>query len=252
MNPLLYDIHQKHSTLVSDKWSSYLYEYQRILSPYQDQAVTILEIGVQNGGSLEIWSKFFPNARKIIGCDIDTNCSKLNFASPKIELVIGDITSETTSRKILTASENTIDIIIDDGSHISSDIISTFLNLFDAITPGGIYIAEDLHCSYWPEFEGGLSALTSSINFFKTLCDVVNFEHWGVTLSRESYLKTKFSVPDNCEATLSSIHSIEFVNSMCIIKKSTAQGNSLGPRLVRGTSEIVFPVKHKDGEHLKI
>jgi hypothetical protein len=43
----------------------------------------------------------------------------------------------------------------------------------------GIYIVEDLCCSYWQDFEGGLNDEASSMAFFKSLVDVINHEHWG-------------------------------------------------------------------------
>jgi len=47
---------QKKTGKVSDKWDSYLPIYDRLFGPRKDDAIGLLEIGVQNGGSLEIWS----------------------------------------------------------------------------------------------------------------------------------------------------------------------------------------------------
>ena len=68
----LRDLYSTHSGKVSDKWSTYLDEYERIFSEYRDKPVRLLEIGVQNGGSLEIWRQYFPNAELILGCVIYT------------------------------------------------------------------------------------------------------------------------------------------------------------------------------------
>lgn len=53
----LQQLYQEHHGKVSDKWSLYLAEYDRLLSPYRERAVNLLEIGIQNGGSLEIWTR---------------------------------------------------------------------------------------------------------------------------------------------------------------------------------------------------
>ena len=57
----LKQIYVEHTGKVSDKWSIYLSEYDRILSEYRHKPLCMLEIGIQNGGSLEIWSKYFTN-----------------------------------------------------------------------------------------------------------------------------------------------------------------------------------------------
>ncbi|MEI8210365.1 MAG: hypothetical protein WCG16_14235, partial [Methylococcales bacterium] len=56
-------IFANHKGKVSDKWSIYLYEYSRLFETYRNRPVRLLEIGVQNGGSLEIWGQYFVNAK---------------------------------------------------------------------------------------------------------------------------------------------------------------------------------------------
>ena len=162
----LQQIYAEHHGKVSDKWAIYLAEYERLLAEYRDAPVRLLEIGIQNGGSLDIWSKYFPHANKLVGCDINPDCSSLSYEDARIAVVIGDATAAETREAILGHSPS-YDIVIDDGSHRSSDIINTFAQYFRHLEDGGIYIAEDLHCSYWQEFEGGLFDPFSSIAFFK-------------------------------------------------------------------------------------
>ena len=66
---------QKKTGKVSDKWDSYLPVYDRLFALRKDDAIDLLEIGVQNGGSLEIMSQFFINAKRLVGCDIDPRCA---------------------------------------------------------------------------------------------------------------------------------------------------------------------------------
>ena len=49
----LRDTYLSHDGKGSDKWSSYLDAYEDLLSDSRDSIESILEIGVQNGGSLE-------------------------------------------------------------------------------------------------------------------------------------------------------------------------------------------------------
>lgn len=251
MKSSLLELYESHKGFVSDKWYSYLTEYQRLLAPYQALDITLVEIGVQNGGSLQIWEKFFPYASLILGCDIEDNCRHLPFNSSIINIVIGDSAKNETIQQILDLTKNNIDIVIDDGSHISSDIISTFFSLFPAVKCGGVFIAEDLHCSYWPDFEGGLKKTNSSIEFFKALADLVNHEHWGTRQSRVEYLKSSFPQTTDCESVLAEIHSVEFVNSLCVVRKCSPDKNTLGARIIVGSEETVCPVKLKQGEFSK-
>jgi cephalosporin hydroxylase len=166
----LEEIYAEHRGKVSDKWSAYLTEYDRIFQEYREKPVKLLEIGVQNGGSLEAWSRYFPNALKIVGCDIDPKCASLGYEDPRIAVVIGDANSDDAQAAILEHAP-ALDIIIDDGSHRSSDVIKSFARYFPYLTNGGVYAVEDLHCSYWKEFQGGLYDPFSSVTFFKRLAD---------------------------------------------------------------------------------
>jgi hypothetical protein len=228
---------------VSDKWSSYVTKYDELFSPYKEMPIRLFEIGIQNGGSLEIWGKYFQSAELILGCDINPSCAGLSYDNSRIKLIIGDITEKVTLQKVNCFS-NEIDIVIDDGSHKSGDIINTFSTVFPLVSSQGIYVIEDLHCSYWRQFNGGLCCPQSSISFFKSLIDILNYEHWGLDKTRRSHLE-QFNIPaDLSEKVLSQVHSVEFVNSMCIIKKKPEIYNAIGLRRVVGQKELVSPVLH--------
>ena len=53
-------IHRQKMRKVSDKWSSYLPFYDELFEKYRTQNLNLVEIDVQNGGSLETWKTFFP------------------------------------------------------------------------------------------------------------------------------------------------------------------------------------------------
>jgi hypothetical protein len=200
----------------------------------------MLEIGVQNGGGLEIWAKYFQKGAIFIGCDVNPDCAALQFDDPRIKLVIGNANSDQTQKEILSHSPE-LDIVIEDGSHFSSDVIASFLRYFPNLVDGGIYVAEDLHTSYWENYEGGLFAPLSSISFFKRLVDIINSEHWGVERNRSEILagfREKYEVEVKPEI-LDHIHSIKFVNSLCIILKSPPPENRLGTRFIAGSTAAV-------------
>jgi uncharacterized coiled-coil protein SlyX len=231
---------EQHKEKVSDKWSSYLDEWDWLFAPYRDREIRILEIGIQNGGSLEIWGKYFSNASKIIGCDINPKCEQLHFSDSRITVILGDANSDDCENKINQVMSK-LDIIIDDGSHKSSDIVRSFGRYFPHLNDDGIYIVEDLHTSYWPEFEGGLNNPLSAMAFFKRLVDLINYEHWRNNRPRESTLKPfeeSFDI-DFINSDFCRIHSIEFMNSLCVIKKAAPDKNVLGKRTVTGLDEYI-------------
>jgi hypothetical protein len=236
----LRQLNAEHTGKVSDKWSLYLTEYDRLFNDYRDKPVRLLEIGVQNGGSFDIWSKYFSNAATLVGCDINPDCARLSYDDPRIVVIVGDANAPETREQVYQRSPQ-FDIIIDDGSHLSSDIIKSFALYFPRLVEGGIFIAEDLHCSYWSQFEGGLFDPYSSISFFKRLADIINHEHWGIPKVREDILRgifTKYGCDIDAE-TLSQVHSVEFINSMCVVRKSPPADNVLGHRVTAGLIELV-------------
>jgi len=103
MMKTLKQFYREHEGKVSDKWSLYLAEYDRLFLPYQKLPVRLLEIGIQNGGSLEIWSRFFPNAAKLVGCDIDPNCARLQYDDPRIAVVVADANKDQGLRQVLVS-----------------------------------------------------------------------------------------------------------------------------------------------------
>jgi cephalosporin hydroxylase len=239
----LVELYKEHDGKVSDKWSAYLAEYQRVFDEYRDRPVRLLEVGVQNGGSLDIWAEYFSKARKIVGCDIDPECRKLRYKDPRVAIVVGDANSNSTRRRILSHAAR-FDIVVDDGSHRSSDIVKTFALYFPVLVDGGVFIAEDLHCSYWQEYEGGLFDPYSAISFFKRLADIIHYEHWGIKKARADVLHgffDRYRVSLD-EGVLQRIHSVQFTNSMCVIRKALPEENQLGSRVVAGTEQDVMPL----------
>ncbi len=232
----LRDLYAEHGGKLSHKWTSYLAHYERLFAPYRDRPIRLLEIGVQNGGSLELWSRYFPTAARIVGCDIDQRCAQLAFDDPRISIVVADASSEQGLRAVRALSGE-FDLVIDDGSHKSSDIIRAFAKYFPLLQDGGLYVCEDLCCGYWPEFEGGLSDNRSSVTFFKQLVDVVNHEHWRVSDARADVLRdfaARYAVQFD-DGPLACVHSVEFANSLCIVRKAPPSDNSIGLQVAVGS-----------------
>ncbi len=244
-NKTLRELYAEHAGKVSDKWALYLREYDRLFNDYRHQPIRLLEIGVQNGGSLEIWDQYFSNVVCLLGCDINPDCSKLQYDSDHIRVIVGDANADVIYQQILQHSAQ-FDIVIDDGSHTSGDIVNSFALYFPHVTDGGVFIAEDLHCSYWNTFEGGIFHPYSSMTFFKRLADIINHEHWGIPKTQADLIEgicTHYGCKVNADV-LAQVHSVEFINSMCVVRKAPAASNVLGQRIIAGTQELVVAGHH--------
>ena len=54
-----------------------------------------------------------------------------------------------------------LDFIADDGGHTMHQQIISFLNLWQAVTPGGYYFLEDLRMSFMPKYGGNPMSIKS-------------------------------------------------------------------------------------------
>ena len=129
--------------------------YERYFREMKDKSITLLEIGVLNGASLNVWKEYFNKDSKIVGLDIDP--SKIKMSNDNIQIFIGSQNDIATINRIKENYPDGFDIIIDDGSHLNSLTIDSFNLLFDCVKSGGYYIIEDTHCTYgenwWHNFE---------------------------------------------------------------------------------------------------
>lgn len=148
--------------------------YDRHFAAYRGRPITLLEIGIFHGGSLQMWKEYFGSEARIVGVDIDPRCSV--FEDEQVKVLIGD----QEDRDFLTAVRDeigTADIIIDDGGHTMSQQLTSFGELWPAVSDGGVYLVEDLHTSYWPEYGGGYRGPVTFIEFSKLLVDSINAWH---------------------------------------------------------------------------
>jgi hypothetical protein len=220
---------------VSDKWESYLGVYDSVLSSIEMPIETVLEIGVQNGGSLEVWSKVAPEAKAILGIDVNPLCGELEFADSRIRVAVTD-GSQASLMKAATELGQPLSIIVDDASHVSRDIIENFISLWPLLAPGGKFIIEDLATSYWHTYDGGLENRNAAMEFLKKLTDVVNSEHWVSEKPLGMFLRNgQVQVSDVFLSCVREIESLEFRNSMCLITKRMAESPfGIGKRIAVG------------------
>ena len=185
----------------STKWEKYFSIYENILSKYKDKNITFVEIGIFNGGSLQLWKNFFGPKAKIIGIDINKECKKFEDKDKNIEVFIGNQSDVNFWEEFFNKVEN-VDIVLDDGGHTNLDQIVTTSMVVEKINDGGMLIVEDTHTSYLKEYNS--SSSRSFINFTKNLIDDLNS---NIDLKLE--LKNKFSLKKY-------IYSIQYFESVVV------------------------------------
>lgn len=134
---------RRHAT---DKWHHYFDIYERHLAPWRGRDVRFLEIGVQRGGSLDIWRSYFGARSTIVGLDIDPACAAL--AEDGARLYIGDQADRALLARIV-AECGPFDIVLDDGGHTMNQMITSFESLYPTLNCPGVYLVEDTHTCYW-------------------------------------------------------------------------------------------------------
>jgi hypothetical protein len=191
----------------SDKFGPHWYTkyYQKHFRHLRKKRLNVLEIGVLKGESLRMWKRYFPKSQ-IFGIDI---LDARNIEESRIKIFQGDQGDECFLEDVFKLI-GSLDIIIDDGSHQNKHVICSFQTLFPLLNDGGIYVVEDLQTSYWPSFGGDSKDLNNpntSMNFFKSLTDGLNYEEY----------ENKEYIPNYFDKHIESIH---FYHNLVFIYKS--------------------------------
>ncbi|WP_230966579.1 class I SAM-dependent methyltransferase [Nostoc commune] len=185
------------------KWHHYFDIYHNHFSRFRGLPVKILEIGVSQGGSVQMWKNYFGEAAYIYGVDIDPRCQELE--EDRIKIFIGNQTDINFLRYVRDEI-GAIDIIIDDGGHYMDQQIHSFEELYPALQETGVYLVEDLHTSYWAEYGGGYKKEGSFIEYAKNFIDQINAWH----------SKEKEFTASNLTQTCTGIH---FYDSVLVVEK---------------------------------
>ncbi len=170
----------------------YIQHYDKHFHNLRKKKLNIFEIGVggydvpnQGGRSLRMWKYYFPKS-EIYSIDIH---DKKPIEENRIKIFKGSQTDKVFLYDVYKKIGN-LDIIIDDGSHLNKDVITSFKILFPLLNIGGIYVVEDTQTSYWNDYGGNSDNLndpTTSMNFFKSFVDCLNYEEFIKTGHTPSY-----------------------------------------------------------------
>ena len=188
----------RESPYLSLKHSCYFPVYDRLLGGYRGKALTLVEIGVLNGGSLFMWRRFFGGQARIIGVDLNPDAKR--WEQDGFEIYIGNQVDPAFWAHLFR-SVGDVDVVIDDGGHTYEQQIKTALEVTPRIKDGGLLIVEDTHTSYFRSF--GYPTKWSFVNWAKGIADELNSRSPDVNLQhgRLSGL----------------VHSISFYESMVVL-----------------------------------
>ncbi|MEA3003164.1 MAG: hypothetical protein QOH81_1952 [Sphingomonadales bacterium] len=150
------------------KWLHYLEIYERYFAKYRGTPVRMLEIGVSEGGSLDLWREYFGRDAVIFGIDVNPDCAGRVTAPNQVRIGSQDDPAFLCS---VVDEMGPPDIILDDGSHVGRHQRTSFDTLFPLLADGGLYVIEDMHTSYWPDYEGGYRRAGTAVEFLKQMVD---------------------------------------------------------------------------------
>lgn len=183
----LEELYDRLGNLPTHKWRNYFWIYEKHLEKFVNRAPRMLEIGVQRGGSTQLFKEWLGSDSVIVGVDIDPACKEIDFPDG-ISIEVGDQESPGFLEDLILR-HGPFDIVLDDGGHMFGQISTSFQHLFHAVTDGGVYIIEDTCCQFWDgsQYQGS----EGQSNFRDFVWDIYKsmnidmgsqalFEHWHI------------------------------------------------------------------------
>ncbi|GLS19469.1 hypothetical protein GCM10007874_24860 [Labrys miyagiensis] len=186
-----------NSKYLSVKQDSYFDAYDKVLNRFVGKPVTVVEVGVLNGGSLFMWRDYFGENANIIGVEFNPSAKK--WEEHGFRIFTGDQASEEFWDNFFK-EVGPVDILIDDGGHTNHQQIVTVQKAVHHIRDGGLLIVEDTHASYMKSF--GNPSPYSFIAFAKSIIDRIHGRYTGNTRGTKPPARQ--------------IHSVEFFESMTV------------------------------------
>lgn len=133
----------------SDKGSvhSYIHVYEKLLAPYRETALNVLEIGLFKGYSLIMWKSYFGINTKVYGIDCsETPHDGMADLRPMIKagwpIHIFDAENEDEVAKRFSGVK--FDVIIEDAGHEINQQLNLYSIWKEYLSNDGVYIIEDI------------------------------------------------------------------------------------------------------------
>lgn len=202
----------KHGT---DKASSH-HDYCRIYEPLferrRHEAIDVMEVGVYGGASINLWLEYF-DAAQIYAVDIVNGFQSDN---PRFHFIQGNQGSRVFWSRLDPLLY--FDLVIDDGSHYTYDVVTTFEHLWNRLREGGLYIIEDCFTFYHKFYR----KTNFGPEWFQSFIDAANMG------GKAFYGYPGDSVPNRPLTDLEEqVEWVQFHKGLVIIKKRTGKPNLL-------------------------
>jgi hypothetical protein len=123
------------------KYHHYFHIYHKHLEKFCGKDVHLVEIGVKDGGSLEMWRRYLGPRSHITGIDIHEKCKV--FEDSATDILVGDQADRSFWRRFREQSRP-VDVLIDDGGHRPEQQMVTLEEVLPFLNCGGVYICEDI------------------------------------------------------------------------------------------------------------
>jgi hypothetical protein len=210
----LFEIY-KSLNLKAGKLTGYFPVYEKILKDLKSKPIVFVEVGVMDGGSLEMWIKYLHEDSRIIGVELNENAIKLR--DKGYEIFIGDQSSPEFWKKFYN-EVGMIDVLLDDGGHTNLCQIVTVNESINNINDGGKIIIEDVGTSFMPRF--GNPCKTSFLNYSKNVVNRLYGRNQSLNIKRSNLFEQNvFSIN-----FYDSIVSFEINRKNCFISKLELSG----------------------------
>lgn len=172
----------RHGTDKSSLHHNYCHIYEQYFKHLQHEPILFVTVGVggyeypdRGGQCLRMWREWFTKAR-IIGIDL----YKKDFAIPGVEIM--QCSQDNPYMADICRGAN---IFIDDGAHTSLLTLRTFNIVWPVLSSAGIYVIEDVECSYGNYGNWADAAplhdykYPTPVNMCRGFIDVVNAQYSG-------------------------------------------------------------------------
>ena len=173
------------------KWTHYFPAYETHFQRYVNRPVLFWEIGCGRGGSAQMWKRWLGPYAQIVGIDVNPECA--TFAEDQIAIRIGS-QADTQFLQSVLDEFGTPDVVLDDGSHQMAHVVETFRYLYPRTARDGVYMVEDLHTAYWPEYGGGVGRDGSFLELSKQLIDELHADWTRGQLQPTDFTRSTLSM----------------------------------------------------------
>lgn len=185
------------------KWTHYFDVYDRHFRDFVNKKVRLLEIGIYSGGSLDMWHDYFGSDCHVYGVDIEEDCKV--YESESTQVFIGDQADRSFWHQFKERIPQ-VDIVIDDGGHDTEQQIVTLEEMLPHLSPGGIYVCEDVHGPH-KGFAAYMQGLVNNLN--------------------RTYANRADGTPDECSEFHRWINAVHFYPYVTVIEKAATPRQSL-------------------------